>query len=370
MQGALGEFVDRSTALVESSPQMDEQNTRTKLVDPFVRDVLGWDLYSEDVALEYSVQMGSTKKKADYALLIEGVPSVFVEAKGCDTSITGSTHAEQLRSYMKQEWVDWGLLTNGKRFELYRLRKSADDPSVRRIGRSSLADLGANEWMVNALTKESIESGAADTIYRNVERRQRAVASLSEGKEELANRIRKLVVETAGEVASQPAESHAKGFIDELIADLENGQQGSEIAEMEDIEPEEQTDPASGKPSASTSVESTGRGSDQYHATVIVDGERVAFYSDDQSDLMRDVTGYLVANHGLVRNLPQFPYVPGRKTAILNDEPVSTDGSEMRSFRDLDQGHFVYTSLNKESKQRYLRRFSDFCGVEIEFDGW
>ena len=370
MQGALEEFVDRSLSLVETAPQMDEQNTRTKLVDPFVRDVLGWDVYSEDVALEYSVQMGSTKKKADYALLIEGVPSVFVEAKGCDTSIAGSSHAEQLRSYVKQEWVDWGLLTNGKRFELYRLRKSADDPSVRRIGRSSLADLGANEWMVTALTKESIESGAADTIYRNVERRQRAVASLSEGKEDLANRIRKLVVEAAGEVASQPAESHAKGFIDELIGDLENGQHGSEIAEIEDIEPEGPRDPASGKPSASTSVESTGRGSDQYHATVIVDGERVDFSSDDQSDLMRDVAGYLVANHDLVGNLPQFPYVPGRKTAILNDEPVNADGSEMRLFRELDEGYFLYTSLNKESKQRYLRRFADFCGVEIEFDDW
>jgi len=370
MQGALEEFVDRSLSLVETAPQMDEQNTRTKLVDPFVRDVLGWDVYSEDVALEYSVQMGSTKKKADYALLIEGVPSVFVEAKGCDTSIAGSSHAEQLRSYVKQEWVDWGLLTNGKRFELYRLRKSADDPSVRRIGRSSLADLGANEWMVTALTKESIESGAADTIYRNVERRQRAVASLSEGKEDLANRIRKLVVEAAGEVASQPAESHAKGFIDELIADLENGKQGSGLTEVEETEAERSIDPASGEPDTAAPAKPTETGPGQYRATVIADGERTEFSRGKQTDLMGVVTSHLVSNYGLIDNLPEFPYVPGEKTAILNDEPVNADGEKMRLFEQLDGGYFVYTALGKESKQRYLRRFADFCGVEIEFDDW
>jgi hypothetical protein len=37
---------------VEESPQMDEQNTRARLIDPFIKDVLGWDFYSTSIEME------------------------------------------------------------------------------------------------------------------------------------------------------------------------------------------------------------------------------------------------------------------------------------------------------------------------------
>ena len=42
--------VDRCQQLIESSPQMDEENTKVKLVQPFLQ-LLGWNLYSTEVAL-------------------------------------------------------------------------------------------------------------------------------------------------------------------------------------------------------------------------------------------------------------------------------------------------------------------------------
>jgi len=83
LREGLSEYAERSVGLIENSPQMDEENTKRKIIEPLI-ELLGWDILSSDVELEYSVQMGSGTKKVDYALKREGTPVVFVEAKGCD----------------------------------------------------------------------------------------------------------------------------------------------------------------------------------------------------------------------------------------------------------------------------------------------
>jgi len=85
---------------------MDEQNTKRKIIEPLL-ELLGWNMLSSDVELEYSVQMGTGTQKVDSALKIEGTPVVFIEAKGCDTPIDG--HEGWLTSYMRQVGVDWGM---------------------------------------------------------------------------------------------------------------------------------------------------------------------------------------------------------------------------------------------------------------------
>lgn len=63
-------YVNQSQSLLAASPQMNEQNTRRKIIEPLLK-LLGWDMLSTDVELEYSVQMGVGTKKVDYALMIE-----------------------------------------------------------------------------------------------------------------------------------------------------------------------------------------------------------------------------------------------------------------------------------------------------------
>ena len=113
----ISEYVQRCQQLIESSPQMDEENTKVKLVQPFL-ELLGWDLYSTEVALEYTIPMASGSTHVDYALLVGDSPVVFVEAKPVRSTLTDD-EVQQLRSYMRQELdVDWGILTNGKSFEV------------------------------------------------------------------------------------------------------------------------------------------------------------------------------------------------------------------------------------------------------------
>lgn len=337
------DYVERSQQLIESSPQMDEQNTRTRLIDPFIRDVLNWDLYSTDIELEYSIQMGRTKKKVDYALMIDGTPKVFVEAKGCDTEIDDDG---QLGSYMKQEWVDWGLLTNGKHFRVYKLQKQADSPSVELIGEATLEQIESKLWMLEALSKESIESGRSDTIYENLERRRRAVEALTDDKEHLVEQIREMVVDYAGDVVSQPAESLSKEFLNDLIDSLEK-QTGDIVSGPKKPEP-----PAG-----------------QYQVLLSGTGQDEVFAASGQSAVMGKAVNHLIQNHDLIGHLPEFPYVPGEKQAILNDEPRHPDGEEMRLYQELDDGYYVLTSLNQDSKKRYISRFAKFCGLDVEYSG-
>jgi predicted type IV restriction endonuclease len=350
-------YVERSKSLVESSPQMDEQNTRSRLIDPFIRDVLGWDFYSTEIEMEYSVQMGSSKKKVDYALFADGSPALFVEAKGCDTTITDA-HADQLRSYMRQEWVDWGLLTNGKAFRVFRLEKDGDNPDVKRLGETDLVDLTANDWMLAALSKDSIQSGASTDIYQRVERRRQAISTLSEEKDDIAESIRETVVDWVGEVVSQPAESLSKTLVDDLIAELEQDHQGDSV----EVTPE---------PSQSTSEEDPVREDSTGSYTVqISDGNGSMELGDNsQADLMAAVVDRLISNNGLIEEYEPLPYVPGNKIAILNDEPNHPNGEEMRLYREVGGGYYVYSSLNKGDKKRHLRDFADACGVDIAFGG-
>lgn len=345
-------YVERSTSLIESSPQMDEQNTRSRLIDPFIKDVLGWNFYATDIEMEYSVQMGSSKKKVDYALFTDGSPAVFVEAKGCDTTIT-ETHADQLRSYIRQEWVDWGLLTNGKSFVIFRLKKDGDNPDVERLGEVLLTDLTANDWMLAALSKESIQSGNSTELYQRVERRRNAIETLSEQKDSIAESIRETIIERVGKIASQPAESLSKTFVDDLIAELDRNKEESGRSTIQAVEPSRDKQRSDGK----------------YTVQIESENDTTRFAGDTQTEAMAAVVDFLINEHQLIDAISPLPFVPGKKNAMLHDQPVHPTGSEMRFYQEVGDGYYLNANLSKDAKKRQLRRFSDLCDVSITFDG-
>lgn len=220
----LAEYVEQSQTLIHASPQMDEQNTRRKLIEPLI-ELLGWDMLSPEVELEYSVQMGVGTKKVDYALMLEGTPVVFVEAKGVDSSISDS-HRNQLKSYMRQTGVDWGLLTNGVQLELFKRKKDGDRPDEVSLGTFSLQELPDNIHLLRALSKDSIETGEAERIAENIEATQRAASHLQENKESIANQITQVVTGEIGDSVSQTVQDGAKQFVDVLASSLQ--QQGKD----------------------------------------------------------------------------------------------------------------------------------------------
>lgn len=109
-----------------SDKLVDEEDVKSSIIDKFI-DILGWDL--GDPLEVKKEQKTEGRKKADYALKVEGGPKIYIEAKslskdlerGFDkTSGEGKrTYVEQTINYAYNSGVSWALLTNGKRWILF-----------------------------------------------------------------------------------------------------------------------------------------------------------------------------------------------------------------------------------------------------------
>lgn len=330
---------------------MDEENTKRKIIEPLI-EVLGWDILSPDVELEYSIQMGSGTKKVDYALKIEEAPVVFIEAKGADTDLN-STHENQLRSYMRQVGVDWGLLSNGREFEIFRRDHSSNRPNEISLAEFSLEEVEQKEQPLSALSRESLESGESRQIAEKIESVQRAVRALREDKESIAENVTRVVTDEIGEAVSQRVEHEAKDFVDNLISQLE-GQAHKSAVEQTPVKPQPRTN-------SGYEIRVTRGGSEI---------ERVV--GDTQAESVAKLVDYLIEEQGLLDEI-DIPYVPGTgrgSRALVNDEPAHTDGTDMRQFERLRQGYYLFTSLSAEDKKKYVSELPASVGLECEFINW
>lgn len=127
----IDEFVERSRHILQTQSDLDETNTKAKIITPFV-ELLGWNLFSDDVILEYPQGDTDVNDQVDYALLEDGQPRVCVEAKRPNGRL--DSDVGQLKKYMRLHRCEWGLLTNGERFIILRDHEDLDlDDIVREV---------------------------------------------------------------------------------------------------------------------------------------------------------------------------------------------------------------------------------------------
>lgn len=353
------EFVDEAEAILESSPQMAEEETKLRLILPFI-ELLGWDTRSTEVEPEYTVRMATGKTKVDFALLLGDTPVVFIEAKPARSGLDEDS-VEQLRSYMRQKLeVDWGVVTNGKSFEVL---TKGDDGRQEEISliQFELDGLKQRPDLLEILSKESIQSGKSDEIATQIAQAGEAILHLQHNKEGVAKEINDVLSDEIGTSVPLDTEAKATEFVDDLISALEEQRRaiGTTLSHNEE---REVTTPE---------VENVQEANGEYIIKILNSSSPIGIFSDDnQSDAMAKATNYLIENHDLISVLKPLPYVPGRKNALINDQPVHPDGKgEMRTHRELTNGYFLFTSFNKRDKKRHVRRFSEKCGLEVEFEG-
>jgi predicted type IV restriction endonuclease len=101
----LNDLVDRDA---------NEGDTRL-LVTDFLCDVLGYDKYA-DLTTEYQVR----GEFADYGVRIDKELVAFIEVKRVATKLT-TRHLRQVEMYGVNEGVEWIILTNGARWQVYHL---------------------------------------------------------------------------------------------------------------------------------------------------------------------------------------------------------------------------------------------------------
>lgn len=109
-----------STQVEKQRPLIaSEDDTILVSIHPFVR-ALGYDTQNlAEFRAQFSADAKSTGgEKVDYAILRDGEPIVFIEAKAAYISLN-ETHWKQLYHYFNAQDVRFGILTNGIEFRFY-----------------------------------------------------------------------------------------------------------------------------------------------------------------------------------------------------------------------------------------------------------
>ncbi|WP_436930399.1 type I restriction enzyme HsdR N-terminal domain-containing protein [Halosimplex halobium] len=364
----IDEYVQRCQQLIESSPQMDEENTKVKLVQPFL-ELLGWNLYSTEVALEYTIPMASGSTHVDYALLVGESPVVFVEAKPVRSSLT-DTEVQQLRSYMRQELdVDWGILTNGKSFEVLTKNHHQNGGEEVSVVQFDLDDLAENPEVLELLTKESIRSGKSDEIAEQVAETNRAIRYLQENEDSVTESISKAVENEVGELTID-VEEQSREFVQSLVSVLQEQRQFVGEPSQSDSPGTEQRE--NNNQSTTDSVEKELRR--EGYVIRFSDGKVIPDSGDQthtqQKQNMGEAIDYLIEEYDLIDeiDIPHFP-PHAQKNCSINTEPVHPNGEDMRIPYELSNGYHLHTSLNVRAKKSRIRDLADYVGLSVEFLG-
>lgn len=304
--------------------------------------------------------MATGKTKVDFALQLGDTPVVFVEAKPARSSLDEDS-VEQLRSYMRQELeVDWGVVTNGKSFEVLTKGDNGKKEEISLI-QFKLDDLKERPDLLEILSKESIQSGKSDKIATQIAQAGEAILHIQQNKERVAKELNDVLLDEIGPSVPLDTEAQATEFLENLISALEEQRRAIGTTPAPDEEKEVS------KPEIEDVQDVTG----EYVIKIMnADTAIVTITDDNQSDAMTEATNYFIENHDLISVLEPLPYVPGRKNALINDQPVHPDGKgEMRTHRELTNGYYLFTSFNKRDKKRHVQRFAEKCGLEVEFEG-
>lgn len=95
-----------------------EEATKTSLIMPFF-SILGYDLFNPtEFVPEFTADVGIKKgEKVDYAIVLDGKPTILIEAKSINEELT--KHDSQLFRYFGTTVSKFGILTNGEEYKFF-----------------------------------------------------------------------------------------------------------------------------------------------------------------------------------------------------------------------------------------------------------
>lgn len=95
-----------------------EEGTKQSLILPFFQ-ILGYDVFNPlEFCPEFDADYGIKKgEKVDYAIIIDGDPTILIEAKACNDNL--DKHGAQLFRYFNSSKAKFGVLTNGVKYRFF-----------------------------------------------------------------------------------------------------------------------------------------------------------------------------------------------------------------------------------------------------------
>jgi len=172
-----------------------EANTKKKIIEPLL-ELLGWDLLSNEVQLEYPIHVGTSSVHVDYAISLEGKPVILVEAKAFDAALS-TEYASQIISYGRVEGIRWAVLTNGKSVKIFDTEAGRNEKECL-VAEINLQNLPRNSIELNLISRESILTGEIESAAIRLAATRKAVNSLMQRKDEIAQEFKKTLLKITG----------------------------------------------------------------------------------------------------------------------------------------------------------------------------
>lgn len=265
--------------------------------------------------------------------------------------------------------MDWGILTNGKSFEVLTKNHRNNGGEEVSVVQFNLDDLADNPSVLELLTKESIRSGKSDEVAEQVAETNRAIRYLQENEDSLTESVSEAVEEEVGELTID-LEEQSREFTQNLVSVLREQRQF--VSEESPSEPNKAASGAKSgeKTTASTSTDSVDGG----YTIRFSDGKEIPEVEDrpqtQQKLAMGAAIDYLIEEYNLIEKI-EIPHFPSqaRKNCSINTDPVHPNGEEMRIPYELTNGYYLHTSLNVRGKQSRIRDLAEQVGPSVEFLG-
>ncbi|MFH0912721.1 MAG: hypothetical protein V1884_00335, partial [Candidatus Omnitrophota bacterium] len=142
--------------------EYNEEETKHSFIEPFLKDVLGWDVANHD---EVGYEHPTSRGRVDYSLKTDGKIKLFIEAKPIHVDL--GRHIPQAVGYgYSRKDVPFVLLTD---FEGIKLFDVTIKPSARNLRKGLKLDLSWQEYEKEfdrlwLLSKESVAKGELDKL--------------------------------------------------------------------------------------------------------------------------------------------------------------------------------------------------------------
>lgn len=115
IKDALQQIADRIRKTRENIKT--EEATKNAFIMPFI-NALGYDVFNpEEVVPEMDCDLTKSGDKLDYAIFVNGKPTILIECKHCNSNL--DLHSTQLAKYYAASSAKFGVLTNGIEYRFY-----------------------------------------------------------------------------------------------------------------------------------------------------------------------------------------------------------------------------------------------------------
>lgn len=320
----------------------NETAVRTQLINPILAS-LGWNIEDpSEVMLEDKNEEGS----ADYSLIKNDEKVLFIEAKNLAEDIESYKNMSQLAKYAVSKGVDFGLLSNGKKWLLLRTYEKNTNLADRKLWVVDVLDEDIEKVVLRLknISKENINN--LNSLIKKQDLLSETWQTIISSPESLIKPISKIIKQQILDNNNDFSDEEIEEFTHMKLIELTKGKVSTTFNEDSNFESEDlETQPYESYDKSPTKI-------------VIRNFSRNI---GSFIDILVETANYLMDNRLLDKS--RIPVSSGYKRFIINIKPVHNDGKHFTAPAKLNCGYWVETHNSGQKSIEYAKRLLRAAGI-------